>query len=66
MAVHRAQPEEMPILATRGIPSPRLQIVFLEIQLLVLRRALLVVVTLRFLVRHFTGRLRLAARIGTS
>jgi len=55
MAVPRAQPEKMPSLARRGIPLPRVQIFFLEIQLLVLRKALLVVVTLRFLVRHFTG-----------
>jgi hypothetical protein len=56
MVVHRAQPEEMPNLARGGILLPRVQIVFLEIQLLVVRKALLVVVTLRFLIRHFTSR----------
>jgi len=58
MAVHRAQPEQMPSVARRGIPLPRVQIVFLQIGLLVLRKALIVVVTLRFLVRHFASRFR--------
>jgi len=38
MVVHRAQPEEMPNLARGGILLPRVQIVFLEIQVLVSER----------------------------
>jgi hypothetical protein len=58
MAVYRAQPEQMPTVASGGTALPPVQIDLLEIHLLFLRKVLLGVVTLRFLVRHFTKVLR--------